>query len=142
MIQCTKCKEFKNQEEFYRDRQKLSGYRPDCKTCNKIKCKGWTHKNPAQRRFNVLKSATGVNRDQYLEILKLQEGKCAICKMSIEDNNRNLSVDHCHVEKIVRGLLCTKCNFGIGYFNDDEALLLKAIHYLHNNFKYKKIKYK
>lgn len=33
-------------------------------------------------------------------------------------------------------------NFGLGYFNDNENLLLNAIDYLKNNYKYKKIKYK
>lgn len=139
---CTKCFKEKVQSEFFRDRQKKSGYCPHCKECNKKISKNWRKSNPEQRRFNVLKSSTGVNKEQYLELLKLQENNCAICKKSIEENNRNLSVDHCHNDKLVRGLLCTKCNFGLGYFNDNEDLLLKAINYLHNNFKYKKIKYK
>lgn len=142
MIQCTKCKELKEQHQFYKDKQKKTGYRPDCKKCSSIKSAEWAKKNVANRKFNVLKSATGVTKKQYLELLTLQDEKCAICKMSIIDNKRNLSVDHCHKLKLVRGLLCTKCNFGLGYFNDDEELLNKAIKYLHNNHLNKNIKYK
>lgn len=44
MIQCTKCKKFKDQTDFYKDKQKSSGHRPDCKTCNKKKCSEWARK--------------------------------------------------------------------------------------------------
>lgn len=71
-----------------------------------------------------------------------EDNKCAICNCSIEKNGKKLSVDHNHNTNCVRGLLCTKCNFGLGYFNDNKKLLLKAIDYLSNNYSYKKIKYK
>lgn len=142
MKKCSKCKEFKEITEFFKDKQKSSGFRPDCKSCNKLNSKNWAKTNVQQRRFNVLKSATGVTKEQYLDLLDCQDNKCAICKISIEENKRNLSVDHCHSDNYVRGLLCTKCNFGLGYFNDNEELLLNAIDYLNNNFKNKKIKYK
>lgn len=139
---CTVCLIEQEENQFYVDKQKKSGFSPRCKTCDKKNSKKWSQNNPEKRKFNVLKFSTNVTKEQYLELLNLQNHKCAICRMKIEDNNRNLSVDHCHNDKLVRGLLCTKCNFGLGYFNDDEELLLKAINYLHNNFKYKKIKYK
>jgi hypothetical protein len=139
---CSKCSKEKKMSEFYKDKQKSSGYRPDCKSCNKINCSGWAHKNPTQRKFNVLKFSTGVTKDQYLKLLLLQNNECAICKKSIEDNNRNLSVDHDHKTYEVRGLLCTKCNFGLGYFNDNKQLLKFAIYYLDNNLIKENIKYK
>lgn len=141
MYKCTKCSISKEINEFYKDAQKTTGHRPDCKKCSNKRAKQWVHKNVEQRRFNVLKSSTGVTKKQYLDLLKDQNNTCAICNKSIKDNNRNLSVDHCHTKELVRGLLCTKCNFGIGYFNDDEKLLEKAIYYLNNNYLHKNIKY-
>ena len=139
---CTKCFIEKPKTDFFKDRQKKTGYSPHCKKCDKIISKNWSKGNPEQRKYNVLKSSTGVTKEQYLELLNEQNLKCMICGKTEEENNRRLSVDHCHKEKLVRGLLCTKCNFGLGYFNDSQELLNKAIYYLHNNFKNKKIKYK
>jgi hypothetical protein len=61
-----------------------------------------------------------------------QEGVCACCKQSPKERGRNGSfvVDHCHTTGAVRGLLCAKCNAGIGFFDDDPVLLVLASNYL------------
>lgn len=51
---------------------------------------------------------------------------CAICGIV----KRKLDYDHDHKTNQFRGLLCQKCNHGIGMFNDDPILLQKAIDYL------------
>ncbi|MEK7112105.1 MAG: endonuclease VII domain-containing protein, partial [Patescibacteria group bacterium] len=83
----------------------------------------WRKSSPEQRRFNVLKCSTGVTKDQYQELLRLQDGKCAICNISTKDLNKNLAVDHCHNTLLLRGLLCMKCNHAIGIMKDDINLL-------------------
>jgi len=52
--------------------------------------------------------------------------RCAICRRSA----RRLAVDHDHQTNVVRGLLCTPCNQGLGMFRDSVALLRGAIAYL------------
>jgi hypothetical protein len=74
--------------------------------------------------------------NDYLIMLKEQNGLCFICKKQETRKHGNsgktkdLSVDHCHTNGNVRGLLCGSCNTGLGLFNDDPNLLKAAIEYL------------
>ena len=72
---------------------------------------------------------------QLSEMIHQQDNRCAICrKLEISKHQsgtvRELAVDHCHETGKLRGLLCTKCNTGLGLFNDDWLLLDNAIEYL------------
>jgi hypothetical protein len=142
LIRCSKCHVEKSISEFFKDKQKKSGHRPDCKSCNTARSKKWANENSHRRKFYVLKYATGLTKNQYERLLCLQDNKCHICKRDLSQLTKNLSVDHCHSTMIVRGLLCNKCNFGLGYFNDDISLLKKAISYLKSNLSTENIKYK
>lgn len=62
------------------------------------------------------------------EMVKEQDGLCKLCKK--EPQSKGLNVDHCHTTGRVRGLLCTNCNAGLGFFNEDVELLKAAIEYL------------
>jgi len=72
-----------------------------------------------------------------------QGGRCAICG-SVNPDGRRLAVDHDHAccpgkrscGGCVRGLLCDRCNRGMGFFGDDPALLESAAEYLRNGVKY------
>jgi hypothetical protein len=57
-----------------------------------------------------------------------QGGVCKICK--IEKPNETLCVDHDHATGMTRGLLCRKCNSGLGYFDDSLWRVLCAAGYL------------
>jgi len=60
-----------------------------------------------------------------------QKGVCAVCgRVETWRLPRKLSVDHDHLTGIVRGLLCHRCNIGIGYFEDDPERLHSAAKYL------------
>jgi hypothetical protein len=57
-----------------------------------------------------------------------QGGVCRICK--IEKPNETLCVDHDHATGMTRGLLCRKCNSGLGYFDDSLRRVVRAALYL------------
>ena len=77
------------------------------------------------RIYNTFK----IPAEQYEQMLKAQDGKCAICKNECSSGMR-LSVDHDHSSNKIRGLLCGKCNRGLGMYDDNENRLLLAVKYL------------
>ena len=93
------------------------------------------------KRKSHLKRYYGITVEQYDEMLKSQNGVCAICG-NVELSNRgntlnalSLAVDHCHETGKIRGLLCMDCNQTLGKFNDDPARFEKAAEYLVKNGK-------
>ena len=52
--------------------------------------------------------------ENYLTLLERQGGVCAICKKP--PGRKRLAVDHDHVSKKTRGLLCVACNNGLGIY--------------------------
>ena len=82
------------------------------------------------RQYN-LKKSFGITPAEYDKKLAEQENKCAICGMVYEGSMRKrFAVDHDHTTGLIRGLLCSGCNTGIGGLGDSVELLEKAIKYL------------
>lgn len=67
--------------------------------------------------------------DQYNQILEEQEGCCAVC-YTVFDDITTPHIDHCHSTGAVRGLLCRRCNTGIGMLGDDIDGVTRALDYL------------
>lgn len=84
-------------------------------------------KHDARRRARKY----GITIEQLEKIRTTQNNKCAIC--GNPPRLKDLHVDHCHATKVVRGLLCERCNRGIGFFMEDISLLESAIFYLLKN---------
>ncbi len=82
-----------------------------------------------------LKREYQLSREEFDAMLAAQNGRCAICGAEAGERpglraSLSLHVDHSHVSGKVRGLLCYRCNSGLGLFRDDPALLLVAAEYL------------
>ncbi len=92
--------------------------------------KNWRLKNPDVQRHRDYMRYYGITLDEYNFLYKQQNGKCAICKNPEISVRKQLSVDHDHNSKKVRGLLCSNCNHGIGCLKDDINILRRAILYL------------
>jgi hypothetical protein len=79
-------------------------------------------------RNYILKQKYGIDNDMYYRMLASQDGVCAICG-EVDAVERHLAVDHNHDTGEVRGLLCTRCNLGLGLLKEIKTLV-NAIAYL------------
>lgn len=70
----------------------------------------------------------GLSNESFLTILESQKSECAICGESLVGKKQCL--DHNHKTLAIRGILCTNCNFMIGYAGEDQVILQNAIAYL------------
>lgn len=126
---CPKCNKEKPLSEFNKDNKTAYKIAVYCRECNTEKGKLRYKNYRNNHKSSQLKSNFNITLEQYNEMLANQNGKCAICG-GVENGNRMMCVDHCHTTSKVRGLLCSKCNFGLGNFKDNIQLLKNAINYL------------
>jgi len=84
--------------------------------------------NHFERKNKDLRYRYGIGLREYSNMIVDQHSKCPICGNSIDFSNGH--VDHCHNTQEVRGVLCPKCNKGIGYLDDNVNNLKQAIKYL------------
>jgi hypothetical protein len=75
-----------------------------------------------------LRKRYGLSVEEVQSMYESQHGRCAICFTEIMGRNRH--IDHDHLTGKVRGILCQKCNMGLGSFDDNQIKLQAAINYL------------
>ena len=128
---CNNCEEVKPLEEFTPDVRGRKGRQSWCKSC-----RNWMKKNKYDPNYKLnydLKSKYGITLADYDDILRSQDGLCAICKTDTPDHSGRFVVDHCHSTGAVRALLCSKCNVMIGMAREDVFILLSAVQYLNDH---------
>ena len=82
-------------------------------------------------RERDLQALFGMTVAEYDQMDAAQLGQCKICGVHKRHIYRKrLVVDHDHETGQVRGLLCNKCNQGLGLLGDNEEALRKALSYL------------
>ena len=123
------CKDCKTNLREQTRAGKLASY---CASCHIKRTYEWQKANPDKRRIQTLKaklkSRAGITIDQFNELLKSQNGECAICNIVMI--KRRLNVDHCHARGVIRGLLCHNCNLLLGLAHDNIEILKSALRYL------------
>lgn len=128
-LRCKSCQNESRQNYISRN---LDEYRQYCRE----NTKKWRTANPSRnndiakksyklRRDKIISRKHGISVETLNGFRSKQNNACAIC-----ERETDLRVDHCHKSLTVRGLLCHKCNVGLGLFNDDFNLLKKAMLYL------------
>lgn len=128
MRKCSVCKVKKPYSEFHKDKSRLHGIMYICKVCQNDGLMNYYSKNPDKRKSIKLKQKYGITLEDFKAMVKAQKGRCKICGLKTK-----LNVDHNHDTGKVRGLLCHKCNTGIGLLNDDLEILEQAVEYLKEN---------
>ena len=92
---------------------------------NKAKITEYTRRTSAARRAYYFRVKYGIEVAHFNAMVEKQQHRCGICNLA-----KKLVVDHCHATKVIRGLLCTECNKGLGLLGDTEGDLLLALRYL------------
>lgn len=132
MKTCSRCGVSKETKDFHKNHTGKNGLMARCKVCILKYCST----RQTQSRNNKLRRVYGLTLEEYDKMFNLQHGLCAICGKQEESLNRwtktplNLAVDHNHETGEIRGLLCSSCNVGLGYFKDSIENLQRAIKYL------------
>ena len=137
MKYCTHCNTTRDLNEFYKIRVKRKdgtyreGYRSMCNFCDRSRKSKRDRRTKKERAEQHLFSKYKMTPEEFTFLLESQENKCAICETSDPGGRYNkFHVDHCHKTEKVRGLLCHRCNYALGYFQDNSSNLLRAIQYL------------
>lgn len=61
--------------------------------------------------------------------------KCAICKSPDPGSKSGWNTDHCHKTGIVRFILCSHCNRGLGAFRDNPEFMREAANKIEEFYK-------
>lgn len=142
---CTKCGRLKDRTSFSKRSASKSGLQAWCKPCDAVRQAAWKARHPGRgaaykrdwkrrNRHRVfaywLKSRYGLTTEQWRTLLRSQGGRCAICRIKLRTGTKACHLDHDHRTHRIRGVLCFRCNTGLGLLGDEPRLLYRAIEYL------------
>lgn len=134
MKKCTKCGEEKPLSDYYKRKIAKDGRNSHCKVCEHKEIYEWRKNNPNTQaeitRRCRLKRMYGLTPEQYDELLKSQNHRCAICDRHESEFKIKLAVDHNHVTNEIRGLLCNYCNHRVLGRHRDADLLRRMAEYV------------
>lgn len=106
-----------------------------CHDCHCKKRREWAAKNPnktknyftkwstknsdklkASKRKLRLKTLYGITEKEWGDLLKKQGGLCPICGKALPLEKKKIHLDHDHQTGKLRGLLHSRCNLWVGYY--------------------------
>lgn len=110
-------------------------------TCPPDEWRALLDKNRAARKRNPnrttwyrradLKRYYDITPEEWDAMFEAQGRLCAVCGSPYPGRkNGQWSTDHCHVTKVVRGILCNGCNLALGHVKDDPDRLRMLATYL------------
>jgi hypothetical protein len=122
----------KNAERYIKNRETILGYK-----------RKWSINHPekvleAARKARIkykdrntnycLVRKYGITLEEYNLLVAKQNGLCGMCQKP--KDRRRFCVDHDHQTGKIRGLLCDRCNTGIGLIGDSHNSIKRALLYL------------
>lgn len=156
MLKCTTCKTLKPDEAFCFDAPRTcrKGRAYQCRDCanmharvyrekhrlqlrkaSKLRMRAWRELYPKRVRQtsrNCSYRKIGLNGEQgYLDLYFEQKGRCKVCSRRMPKFGRyGLQADHDHKTNRYRGLVCSRCNMLIGFYETAFDLWAKVEGYL------------
>ncbi len=105
----------------------ISSYDPVDKsaTCLVTKCENIPNARKLCNKHLVLANTYKISPVEVAFLLDIEVCQNPYCNFS-----GHLYIDHDHATGEVRGMLCRRCNFGLGWFDDDPNKVLGAMEYL------------
>ena len=98
----------------------------------------YARRNTVAARHRHIRDKYRLTVDEFNAMLEAQDHRCALCRSVLAPENSKRFVDHDHAccpsartcGKCIRGILCRRCNQGLGLFRDDPDQLRAAIEYV------------
>ncbi len=122
---CPDCGVVKPLDQFPRNRGSALGRHAYCKSCHNARNRITVQSLHGNSRHYHLMQKYGISKGQVVTLIENQSGLCAVCRTAPATQ-----VDHDHSTGKIRGILCLHCNAGMGAFEDDPSIILRAIEYL------------
>jgi len=120
------------QKEYSKKRKaacKARGICPNCEANPAAEGRTCCEQCLEDKRLTLQFGTAKPYRHLYSELFERQQGLCGICKGQMW----RPVLDHSHETMLVRGLLCSNCNIGLGQFKDSAEILSSALHYIEHN---------
>lgn len=117
-----------------------------CRACYTLYRRFDNRRRADKRRAAMLWAKFRITVEDYDRMREEQHYRCAVCNRHEDEITTRLGrkrfddsekfsggvlvVDHCHDSNIVRRLLCSNCNSGLGYLQDSPEVVAAALRYL------------
>jgi hypothetical protein len=115
-------KDPQKRKEYHRQYVRAYRRKPSVAPQIRLKDKAYQHKATCYRY--------GITPEIYQATFLAQGSCCASCKSTEPYGKGTWHIDHDHKTNRFRGILCYRCNVGIGIFQENKDTMLKAIEYL------------
>ena len=128
---CTKCGQSKILECFNKDNSARDGLCCWCRDCQKDNIRLWKERDPEgyklSARRRLLRHRYGLELEEVEQMIEDQNNKCKICGLEFSVCKKTPSVDHCHDTGKVRGILCSKCNTFLGWYEKNINVITEYL---------------